>query len=105
MLDPVGVTPVGQDQADARIEEGELAVAMFEPLEIELDNLEGFGAWQEGDAGALLPLGCLADNLKRSFGIAVTEAHVMFFAIAPDGEVEPFAERIDHRHADAVQAA
>jgi hypothetical protein len=29
----------------------------------------------------------------------------MLLAVAPDGEVEPFAECVDHRNADAVEAA
>ena len=65
---------------------------MLEPLEVEFDDLEGVGARQEGDAGALLALGRRADDLQRRFGIAVAEAHEMLLAVAPDGEVEPFAE-------------
>ena len=38
------VARVGQDQPDARVEEGELAEAVLEPLEIEFDDLEGVGA-------------------------------------------------------------
>ena len=33
------------------------------------------------------------------------ELHEMFFAVAPDGELEPARQRVDHRDADAVQAA
>src|SRR3546814_7663808 len=32
------------------------------------------------------------------------EAHPVVFAIAPDGQFEPFAERVDHRYAHAVEA-
>ena len=84
------VPRVGQDQADARVEEGELAEAMLEPVEVEFDDLERVGAGQEGDPGALLLVG-LADDLQRRFGVAVAEAHEMLLAVAPDGEVEPFA--------------
>src|SRR4249919_1571060 len=101
MLDPVGMPRISQDQPDARIQERQLAKAMLEPFEVELDDLEGLGTRQEGDAGTLLALG-LAHDLERRLGIAMAEAHEMFFAIAPDGEVEPFAERVDHRHADPV---
>ena len=92
MLDPLLVPRIGEDQPDARVEEGELAVAMLELLEIELDDLERLGARQEGDPGALLAFGRRADDLERRFGIAVAEAHEMLFAVAPDGELEPFAE-------------
>ena len=33
----------------------------------------------------------LADDLQRRHGVAVAELHVMFFAVAPDAQVEPFA--------------
>ena len=36
---------------------------------------------------------------------AVAEAHEMLFAVAPDGQLEPLAERIDDRHADPVKPA
>ena len=92
MLDALLVARIGEDQANARVEEGELAVAVLELLEVELDDLERVGAGQEGDPGALLALGRRADDLQRRFGIAVAEAHEMLLAVAPDGEVEPFAE-------------
>ena len=76
---------------------------MLEPLEVEIDDLEGLGARQEGHPGPAL-VG-RADDLQRGLGVAVAEAHVMLFAIAPDGQIEPFAKRVDDRHADAVEAA
>ena len=105
-LDLLGlvVAGIGEDDAHAGVEEGELAEAVLEPLEIEIDDLEGRGAGQEGDPGALFPLD-LADDLERGHRITVGEAHVMFFAVAPDGEVEPFRERVDDADADAVEAA
>jgi hypothetical protein len=48
---------VGEDHSDAGVQEGELAVAMLELVEVELDDLEGLRAGQEGDARALLALG------------------------------------------------
>src|ERR1700685_4741984 len=33
------------------------------------------------------------------------ELHEMRLAVAPDGELEPSRQRVDHRDADAVQAA
>ncbi len=97
------MTGVGQNQAHARVEEGELAEAMLEPLEIELDLLERLGRRHEGYSGAAL-IG-LAHDLERLLGIAVPEAHEMLLAVAPDDEIEPFAERVDDRDADAVEAA
>jgi hypothetical protein len=40
MLDPLFMPGIGEDEADARIEEGELAKAMLQPFEIELGDLE-----------------------------------------------------------------
>jgi hypothetical protein len=37
--------------------------------------------------------------------IATLEAGVMLLAVAPDAQVEPVGKRVDHRDADAVQAA
>src|SRR5215218_2776692 len=105
MLDPFLVAGIGEDQPDARVEEGQFAVAMLKLLEVELDDLEGLGTRQEGDASTLLAVGRLARQLERGFSIAVAEAHEMLLAIAPDGQVEPFAERIDDADADAVKAA
>ena len=104
MLLPLLVPRVGEDHADAGIEEGELAIAMLELLEIELGDLERVGRGQEGDPRALLVAG-RADDLQRRDRVAMGEAHVMLLAVAPDGEIEPFAERVHHRDADAVQAA
>ncbi len=65
----LGVPRVGQDQPHARVEEGELAEAVLEPLEVEIGDLERVGRRQEGDAGAAL-VG-RADDLQRRFRIAV----------------------------------
>src|SRR5262245_26774533 len=105
MFNPVGVTAVDQDDPDTRVEEGEFAIAMLKPFEVELSDLEGFRARQEGYLGALLPLGRLANDLQRGFRVAVAEAHEVLFTVAPDGEVEMFAKRVDHADTDAVKAA
>src|SRR3546814_17375518 len=55
---------VGEDDADARIEEGQFAIAVFELVEIEFGDLEGLMARQEGDARAFLALG-RPDDLER----------------------------------------
>ena len=38
-------------------------------------------------------------------GRAVAELHLVHLAVAPDGEAQPLGKRVDHRDADAVQAA
>src|SRR5687768_720417 len=105
MLDPFLMTRVGEDQADARVQEGELTVAMLELFEVEIDDLESRRARQEGHARALLALGRGAGDLERRDRVAESEAHLMLLAVAPDRQVEPFAERVDDRDADAVKAA
>ncbi len=99
------VPRVGQDQADARIEEGELAEAVLQRLEVELRDLERVGRGQESDLRALLAGRRRADDPERRLRIAVAEAHPVLLAVAPDGELQHFGERVHHRDADAVQAA
>src|SRR3546814_1330420 len=58
MHDMLGAARVDQLDADARIQEGELAIAVLELLEIELDDvLERLGRGLKGDARALLARG------------------------------------------------
>ena len=45
MLDAFLVARVGENQPDAGIEESELAVAMLQLFEIELDDLERLAGW------------------------------------------------------------
>ena len=44
-------------------------------------------------------------DLERRLGDAVAEADEVLLAVAPDLELEHGRQRVDHRHADAVQAA
>ncbi len=99
---------VGQDDANAGVEERQLPKAMLKEIEIEFDDLEGLGAGQEGDAGALLRdseriWGRRADDLQRRDRIAISEAHIMLLAVAPNGEIEPFRKRVDDADADPVE--
>ena len=99
-----GVAHVGQHDGDAGIEEGELAQPVLQRGEVELRHGEGFLRRQERHLGAALVLG-VADHGERSDRVAVVELHEMRLAVAPDGELEPGRQRVDHRNADAVQAA
>ena len=99
-----GATAVGENDIDAGIQEGEFAQPVFERVVIKFDHGEGFGRGQEGHfRAALVARG--AEPLKRRFGIAMFEGHHMLVAIAPDAQAQPFRQGIDHRHADAMQAA
>ena len=104
---------IDQKQAHAAIEERQLAIAMLKLVEIifglvlERAAIAGrlLGRRQESDARPLLPFWRVADHLQRRGRIAIGEAHIMFFPIPPDIEVEPFGQGVDHRYAHAVQAA
>ncbi len=98
------VAHVGQHDIDARIEERQFAQAMLERIEIELDHGESLGRGEESDLRSALT-GGFADNFERRDRDAIGEFHEMFFAVAPDGQLEPARQRIHHRDADAVQAA
>ena len=99
-----GVAHVGEHNGDAGIEEGEFAQPVLQRREIELRHGEGFLRRQERHLGTAL-VACGADDSERRNRIAVGKLHEIFLAVAPDGELEPARQRIDHRNADAVQAA
>ena len=99
-----GVAHVGEHDGDAGIEEGEFAQPVLQRREIELRHGEGLLRRQERHLGAALVVRG-ADHGERSDRLAVAEFHEMLLAVAPDGELEPAGQRIDHGDADAVQAA
>ena len=87
-------------------EERRLAQALGEHAVVVVDLFEDVGVGQEGDGRAggpvlveLLPLDQLGDR------IAALEALVPVVAVHVDVELEPLAERVDDRDADAVQTA
>ena len=98
------VALVREDDLDARVQEGQLAQAVGEHVELELgrDGEDG-RVGLEGDqrAGAL----GLADDGQLLRGHAARELHRVDLAVARDLDLEPVRERIDALGADAVQAA
>ena len=76
---------------------------------VELDHGERVGARQEGDFGAALWALALhrriAGDEQRRYRIAMREFDQVLFAVAPDAQLQPRRQRIDHGDADAVQAA
>ena len=42
---------------------------------------------------------------KRALGLAMAEPHMVLASVAEDGQVQPFRQRVHHRHADPVKAA
>ena len=87
-------------------EERRLAQALGEHAVVVVDIFEDVGVCQEGDGRAggpvlveFLPLDQLGDR------IAALEALVPVVAVDVDVQLEPLAERVDDRDADAVQTA
>ena len=104
---------VRQNDAHAGVEEGELTQPMLERAVVELDHGEGLGRRHESDFRAAASLEragrvlrrVAAGRLQRRIGVAVGEAHLVDPAVAADLQFQPHRKRIDHGHADAVQAA
>ena len=98
-----GAALVDQLDAQALREEGGLAHALGERLEVERDLLEDLEVGQEGDGGAVL-LGGLALR-QRPLRRAALVGLRPDVAVALDHEVEALGQRVDDGHADAVQSA
>ena len=71
----------------------------------ELVGVEVFRIGPEAHRGAGLRLRHVADHLELGGGLAVREAQVVFLAAAAHPALEVLGQRVDHRDADAVQAA
>ena len=88
---------------DAGVEERELAQALRERLEAELGRLEHLGVGLERDLGA--PFFGAPGDRHVGGRLAALVPLLVHFAVAPDLELEPLGERVDDRHADAVETA
>ena len=98
------VAHVGQHDVDAGIQKRQFAQAMLDRGKVELHHGEGLGRRKERHLRAAFAA-AVADHFQRRHCDAVGELHEMFFAVAPNGELEPARQRVDHRDADAVQPA
>src|SRR5690606_6296028 len=78
---------------------------LLQPRDRESRVVEILGIGPEADRGAGPALRHLADDLELRAALALREAHVVFLAVAADPDLEVLRQRIDHRDADAVQAA
>ena len=105
LLDRLGAALVAQQDGHAGVQERQLAQPMLERLVAELGLREHLDRWHEREFGAA-PAVRRADYGKRRLGLAaVLEADQVLVLVAPDAQLEPLRERIDHRHADAVEPA
>jgi len=95
---------VAQHDGQAGIEEGQFAQPPLQNRQIEIGVREGGVARLEGHLGPARPRR-EADHLERRHGVAALETDKMHLAVAPDFDVHPFGQRVDHGGADAVQAA
>ena len=94
---------VAEVDAQALRQEGHLAEALLEDGAVVLDRLEDLEVGQEGDARAaavgLLALGQAVHGRAALVGLLV------LVAVAPDREVEPLGQRVDHGDAHPVEAS
>ena len=96
------------DELDAQVlgEEGRLAQALRQHAVVVLDLFEDVGVGHEGhDVRRRGVFGELFEPFERPHGDAALEALMPVVAVAVDVELEPRRQRVDHRDADAVQAA
>ena len=98
---------VGEQDADAGIEEGEFAQARLEAFEDKCRrDGEDRGVGEEGDLGAgALRVIEIAEHAERLGGFAALEADGVDLAVAINLALEPVGERVGAFGADAVQAA
>ena len=64
-----------------------------------------FGSGQKRRRVPVFFLPTRADDVERGRAIAVLEAHAVLVAFALDEDIDMLRQRVDHAHADAVQAA
>ena len=109
----VGVVPfvalaaglVEQGHRQARGQHGLGAQQVAQVADRELRAVEILRIRPEAQAGAGVLPADAADDLQRRGAVAVGEGHVVLAALALDEHVDPRRQRVDHAHADAVQAA
>jgi hypothetical protein len=98
------------DDADARVQEGQLAQPVLQRLEAVVKVAErsfgnvGLGRGKEAHPGAALAGGG-ADLVHVHDAVAMFEPRAVFLVVAPDRQLQPFAQRVDDRDAHAMQTA
>src|SRR5688572_801532 len=97
----LAVALVVERDHDAAVQEREFPQSLRQRVEAVLGGLEDLGVGPERDLGAAT-LSCAGD-LQIGQWCSALVALLIDVAVAPDLEIEPLGERIDHRHTDAVQ--
>ena len=93
---------VGDADLQPGVEEGELAEALAQHVELEVGGLEDGGVGLEPHRGATLVGGSDFGDLllRQAPGVAL----LVDLPVPGDLQTQPLAERVDHGHADAVKA-
>ena len=99
----IGGALVGQRDEQALVEEGQLAQALRQRVVVVFGDGEDCRVGNEVDLGSALLGGPGLLELAgwNAFGIAL----LPYRAVAPDFQLKQAAQRVDARHADAVQSA
>ena len=96
------VALVDQLDADAGVQERQLAQALRQDLVVELDVREDLVGRLEADGRAALV--AVADHSQRRNGVTQAVFLLVPLAVAADGQVQGFGQSVDDRNADPVQA-
>ena len=88
----LGMARIGEDDAHARIEEGELAQPVLQRGVVELHHGEGLRGGQEASLPCRARPSDGPTTTQRRIGIAVGEAHRVLLAVAPDAQAQPLDE-------------
>src|SRR5690606_14347066 len=96
---------VEQRHRQARAEHGLGAQQVAQRTQVELRAVEILRVRPEAQARAGIALADAAHDLKPARRFAAGEVHAVLVAVALDVDLEPARQRVDHAHADAVQAA
>src|SRR5690606_1500051 len=101
VLEPVAlaIALVVDGDEDAAVQKGKLAQPLGERVEAVLRRFEDLRIGPEGDLRTTLLRS--ARDLQRTCRHAALVALLIDLTVAPDLEIQPLGERVDHRHADA----
>ena len=105
-----GMAFVLQDDPHAGVQEGQLPQPGFQRLEAVIKVGESpvrpvdLGRGKKAHLGPALAGGG-ADLVDMHRALAILEPRAVFGIVAPDRQLQPFRQRVDHGHAHAVQAA
>ncbi len=95
---------VGQPDGQARAQHRLGAQQVAQRAHVEFRGVEILRVRPEAQPGAGVPAADGADHFQRAGAVAVAEADAVLAAFALDVDLHQRGQRVDHRHAHAVQA-